>query len=58
MILLWGGPHANALESSFQIDVVVDLGQATTRGRHRRLAPWSPPIDVFETGKGLMGRAE
>jgi len=58
MILLRGGRHTNALESSFEIDLVIDYGQAPTRGRHRRLAPWRPPIDVFETGGALVVRAE
>jgi HSP20 family molecular chaperone IbpA len=58
MILLRGGRHTNALESSFEIDVMVDFGQAPMRGRHQRLAPWRPPVDVFETGGGLVVRAE
>ena len=58
MILLRGGRHANALESSFEIDVIVDLGRGSTRGRHQRLAPWRPPIDVFETDGALVVRAE
>ena len=52
------GRQTQALESSFEIDVMVDLGQAPTRGRPQCLRPWRPPIDVFETGSRLVVRAE
>jgi HSP20 family protein len=58
MILLRGRRHTDALESSFEIDVMVDFREAPTRGCRQRLAPWRPPIDVFETGGGLVVRAE
>jgi HSP20 family protein len=58
MILLRRGRGTDSLGSSTEIDVMVDLGQAPTRGHHRCLAPWRPPIDVFETGSGLVVRAE
>ncbi len=58
MILLRAGRHSNALESSFEVDVKVDFGQAPTRGGHNHLAPWRPPIDVFETDGALVVRAE
>jgi HSP20 family protein len=58
MILLRGARHTDALESIFEIDVIFDFEQAPTRVRHQRLAPWRPPIDVFETGGALVVRAE
>lgn len=58
MILLRGGRHSNALESCFEIDVIVDLALAPMRGHHERLGPWRPPIDVFETDGALVVRAE
>ena len=58
MILLGRGRDANALGSCFEIDVMIDFGQGSTLGRHQRLVPWRPPIDVFETGRGLVVRAE
>jgi HSP20 family protein len=58
MMLLRGGRQSNALESGFEVDVIVDFGQAPTRGHHERLAPWRPPIDVFETEGALVVRAE
>ena len=58
MILLRRGLRAQTLESSFELDVMVDLGQQPTRSRHQCLEPWRPPIDVFETGGGLVVRAE
>jgi HSP20 family protein len=58
MILLRRGLRAQTLESSFELDVMVDFGQRPARSRHQCLAPWRPPIDVFETGGGLVVRAE
>jgi HSP20 family protein len=58
MILLRGGRHTNALETSIEVDEMVDFGQAPPRGRHQRHAPWRPAIDVFETDEGLVVRAE
>ena len=58
MILLRRGLRAQTLESSFELDVMVDFGQQPARSRHQCLAPWRPPIDVFETGSGLVVRAE
>ena len=58
MILLRGGRHTNALETSFEVDVMVDFGQAPPRGRYQRQAPWRPAIDVFETDERLIVRAE
>ncbi len=37
---------------------MVDFRQAPARSRHQCLAPWRPPIDVFETRSGLVVRAE
>jgi HSP20 family molecular chaperone IbpA len=58
MILWRGGRHADALESRFEFDVIVDFGLAPMRERGHRVAPWRPPIDVFETAAGLVVRAE
>ncbi len=58
MILLRRGLRTQTLESSFELDVLVDFSQQPTRSRHQCLAPWRPPIDVFETGNGLVVRAE
>jgi HSP20 family protein len=58
MILLRRGLRAPTLESSFELDVMVDFGQQPARSRHQCHAPWRPPIDVFETGSGLVVRAE
>jgi HSP20 family molecular chaperone IbpA len=58
MILLRRGLRMQTLESSFELDVMVDFGQKPTTSRHHCPAPWRPPIDVFETGNGLVVRAE
>ena len=58
LILLRGGRLTNALRTSFEVDVLVDLAQAPPRGRGQRLAPWRPAIDVFETDDRLVVRAE
>jgi HSP20 family protein len=58
MILLQGGRLTAARESRVEIDVIFDFDQAPIRGRHQRLAPWRPPIDVLETGGALVVRAE
>jgi len=58
MILLRRGLRTQTLESTFEIDVMVDLGQQPPRSREQCLAPWRPPIDVFETSFGLVARAE
>jgi len=58
MILLRGGRQSDALESSFEFDLIVDFGPGPMRERGHHIAPWRPPIDVFETGAGLVVRAE
>jgi HSP20 family molecular chaperone IbpA len=58
MILLQRGRQARTLGSGFEIDVMVDFAQAPAGRHHDRLAPWRPPIDVFETARGLVVRAE
>jgi HSP20 family molecular chaperone IbpA len=58
MIVLRRGRQSHTLEPTFEIDVMVDFGEAPTRSRHRCLAPWRPPLDVFETVSGLVVRAE
>jgi HSP20 family protein len=58
MILLRRGLRAHTLESSFELDVMLDVGQQPTRGLRQRGSPWRPPIDVFETDNGLVVRAE
>jgi HSP20 family molecular chaperone IbpA len=58
MIVLRRGRQSHTLEPTFEIDVMVDFGEAPTRSRHRCLAPWRPPLDVFETLSGLVVRAE
>src|SRR4051812_23761201 len=58
MILLRRGRQTHTLESTFEIDVMVEFGQQSAKSRHQWLPPWRPPIDVFETGGGLVVRAE
>src|SRR5215204_2160811 len=58
MILLRRGLRTQTVESSFELDVLVDFSRQPTTSRQRCLAPWRPPIDVFETGNGLVVRAE
>ena len=58
MILLRRGLRTQTLGSSFELDVMVDFSKQPTRSRHQCLVPWRPPIDVFETGSGLVVRAE
>jgi HSP20 family protein len=58
MILLRGRRHTDTLDSSFEFDEMVDLRQAAARDCHRCLSSWRPPIDVFETGGGLVVQAE
>ena len=58
MILLRRGLRTQTLESSFELDVVLDFGQQPTRSPRQCNAPWRPPIDVFETDNGLVVRAE
>jgi HSP20 family protein len=58
MILLRRGLRTQTLESNFEVDVMIDFGLQPERSRHQCPAPWRPPIDVFETGSGLVVRAE
>jgi HSP20 family molecular chaperone IbpA len=58
MILFRRGLRTQTLESNFEFDVMIDFGQQPTRTRHQCPVPWRPPIDVFETGNGLVVRAE
>ena len=58
MILLRRGLRTQALESSFELDVMIDFGKQQTKSRRQCPAPWRPPIDVFETGNGLVVWAE
>ena len=58
MIPMRRGRQTHALTSSVEFDVMVEFGQQSTRSRHQCLPPWRPPIDVFETGSGLVVRAE
>jgi HSP20 family molecular chaperone IbpA len=58
MILLRRGLRALPLESSFELDVMLDFGQQPTRSLRQCNAPWRPPIDVFEADNGLVVRAE
>jgi HSP20 family protein len=58
MILLRRGLRTQTLESSFELDVLLDVGQQASRNLRRCNAPWRPPIDVFETTDGLVVRAE
>jgi HSP20 family protein len=58
MIRLQGGRLTDARESRVEIDVIFDFDQPPIRGRHQRLVPWRPPIDVVETGGALAVRAE
>ena len=58
MILLRRGLRTQTLESSFELDVMLDFGQQPIRSLRRCNAPWRPPLDVFETDNGLVVRAE
>ena len=58
MILLRRGLRTQTLESSFELDVMLDFGPQSTRSLRQCDAPWRPPIEVFETGNGLVVRAE
>jgi HSP20 family molecular chaperone IbpA len=58
MILLRRGRQTHGLESGLEFDVMVDFRQAPVRSTHPCLGPWRPPIDVFETARGLVVRAE
>ena len=58
MILLRRGLRTQTLESSFELDVMLDFGQQPTRRLRQCNAPWRPPVDVFETDNGLVVRAE
>jgi HSP20 family protein len=58
MLLMRRGRQTHTLESSFEIDVMVDFGRSPKRSRYQCPAPWRPPVDVFETGSGLVVRAE
>ena len=58
MILRRRGRQAQTLSPSLEIEVMLDFGQAPARNHYQGFAPWRPPIDVFETGSGLVVRAE
>lgn len=58
MILLRRGRPAPPAGSSFEIDVTFDLGPASRQRRQECIAPWRPPIEVFETEADLVVRAE
>ena len=58
MILLRRGRQTHNLGSSFEIDVMVDFERSPRRSRNQCHAPWRPPVDVFETGNGLVVQAE
>ena len=53
MILLRRGLRTQTLESSFELDVDGRFQSAADKERHHCLAPWRPPIDVFETAANL-----
>ena len=58
MILLRRGrPEAQA-GSSFDIDVTFALAPALLRRRQECFSPWRPPVEVFETDRDLVVRAE
>src|SRR5688500_19912722 len=52
------GRLTHTMESSTEVDVLVDFRPTPRRGRYQCNAPWRPPVDVFETGNGLVVRAE
>lgn len=58
MILLRRVRPARPAGSSFDIDLTFDLGQALARQRRECLAPWRPPVEVYETERELVVRAE
>lgn len=58
MILLRRGRPAPPVGSSFERDVTFDLGPAYRQQRQECIAPWRPPVEVFETEGNLVVRAE
>lgn len=58
MILLRRARPARPARSPFDIDVAFDIAQALVRQRHECVAPWRPPLEVFETEQHLVVRAE
>lgn len=57
MILLRRGRQAPPVVSILDVDLAFDLGP-TERHRRECFAPWRPPIEVFETERDLIVRAE
>lgn len=58
MILLRRVRPARPARSTFDIDIAFDLAQALVRQRQECVAPWRPPVEVFETADHLVVRAE
>lgn len=57
MILLRWGRQSSPTGTSLDSDVTFELGPAL-RQRQECFAPWRPPIEVFETERELIVRAE
>jgi HSP20 family molecular chaperone IbpA len=58
MILMRRGHHYTQIGSSADFDGTFDYRRIAERRRPECAAPWRPPIDVFETERGLVVRAE
>ena len=58
MILLRRVRPVRPTRATFDIDIAFDFAQALVRQRQDCLAPWRPPIEVFETEDHLVVRAE
>jgi HSP20 family molecular chaperone IbpA len=58
MVLLRRGRPATLIGSSLEVDMTFDFEPGTGRERHELIAPWRPPIEVFETESELVVRAE
>ena len=58
MILFRRGRPSQSMPSNVEIDVLLDLGSVYASRRQEHFAPWRPPIEVFETDRDLVVRAE
>ncbi len=58
MILFRRGSLSESTISSMEIDVTLGFRPELAARRHEHLAPWRPPIEVFETDGELVVRAE
>ncbi len=58
MILLRRVRPARPARSTVDIEIAFDIAQALVRQRQECVAPWRPPVEVFETQDHLVVRAE